>query len=85
MLYLRHGQEDIKWGWTKDNPGNMPEMKQIKVKGQVVWDDTERQEFFEKHLNDIFLPQVKAVGSVKKLDSYAAPAVEDLDDDGLPF
>ena len=86
MLYLRHGQEDIKWGWTKDNPGNMPEMKQIKVKGQVVWDDTERQEFFEKHLNDIFLPQVKAVNSVKKLDSYAAPqVVEDPDDDGLPF
>ncbi len=85
MLYLRHGQEDIKWGWTKDNPGNMPEMKQIKVKGQVVWDDSERQEFFEKHLNDIFLPQVKAVGSVKKLDSYAAPApVEDPGDD-LPF
>jgi hypothetical protein len=63
----------------------MPEMKQIKVKGQVVWDDSERQEFFEKHLNDIFIPQIKAVSSVKKLDSYAAPAVEDPNDDGLPF
>jgi hypothetical protein len=85
MLYLRHGQEDIKWAWTKDNPGNMPEMKQIKVKGQVVWDDSERQEFFEKHLNDIFMPQVKAVSSVKKLDSYGAADITEDPGDDLPF
>jgi hypothetical protein len=84
MLYLRQGQEDIKWAWTKDNPGNMPEMKQVKVKGQVVWDDSERQEFFEKHLNDIFLPQVKSVSTIKKLDSHATEYVEHPGDD-LPF
>jgi len=82
MLYLRHGQEDIKWGWTKDNPGNMPEMKQIKVKGQVVWDDSERQEFFEKYLNEMFLPKIKASGAVEKLDSYSTSEEEDT---GLPF
>jgi hypothetical protein len=60
-------------------------MKQIKVKGQVVWDDSERQEFFEKYLNDIFLLQVKAVGAVKKLDSYQAPAVSEDPGDDLPF
>ena len=85
MLYLRQGQEDIKWAWTKDNPGNMPEMKQIKVKGQVVWDDSERQEFFEKYLNDMFLPKVKSTSvlkdAVEKLDSY----VDDENDSGLPF
>lgn len=85
MLYLRHGQEDIKWAWTKDNPGNMPEMKQVKVKGQVVWDDSDRQEFFEKHLNDIFLPQIKAVRTINKLDSKATEYVEHPGDDDLPF
>jgi hypothetical protein len=60
-------------------------MKQIKVKGQVVWDDSERQEFFEKHLNDIFIPQIKAVSAVKKLDSHAPSLPNDFDDDGLPF
>lgn len=91
MLYLRHGQEDIKWFWTKDNPGYMPEMKQIKVKGQIVWDDSERQEFFERYLETTFKPTISAAAGMKKaqkfiqdLDAKANESVEQSEDD-LPF
>ena len=70
MLYLRHGQEDIKWFWTRETPGDMPEMKQIKVKGQVVWDDSERQEFFEKYLEEKFKPSISAADGMKKAEKF---------------
>jgi len=84
MLYLKQGgQDNVDWAWTRDNPGEMPEMKQIKVKGQVVWDDTDRQEFFEKYLNDTFLPKLKQADSVDK-PSESKSEPEGSEDD-LPF
>lgn len=80
MLYLRYvgSNDSIPWHWTKDNPGGLPDMKKIKVKGQDVWDDTERQEFFEKYLNEKFLPYVKSQAAVSAVPN------EDAGDD-LPF
>lgn len=44
-------QQDVD-GWkkilpyfTKDNPNGLPQMKQVKVKGQLVWDDSEMMQF----------------------------------------
>ena len=92
MLYLRHGQEDIKWAWTRETPGDLPEMKQIKVKGQIVWDDSERQEFFEKYLETTFKPTISAAHGMKKaekfmqkLDSMAKDESLEPQDDDLPF
>ena len=92
MLYLRHGQEDIKWAWTRETPGDLPEMKQIKVKGQIVWDDSERQEFFEKYLEEKFKPSINAAHGMKKaekfmqkLDSMAKDESLEPQDDDLPF
>lgn len=31
--------------FTKDNPGEMPQMKQIKVKGKITWDDSDMMEW----------------------------------------
>ena len=33
--------------FTKDNPNGLPEMKQIKVKGKITWDDSDMTEFLE--------------------------------------
>jgi len=49
-------KESAKWAWTKDNPGDLPPMVQVKVKGQLVWDDTERQEYFEKYIAEKINP-----------------------------
>lgn len=63
MLYLTHkgDQDNIQWYWTKDNPGDLPQMVKMKVKGQEVWDDTERQEYFEKYIHEQVLPSLALV------------------------
>ena len=87
MLYLKYdgSNDNISHYWTKDDPKELPQMQKIRVKGQDVWDDTERQEFFEKYLNEKFIPSLGksfkeiAQGFVDKLDSKANT------EDDLPF
>jgi hypothetical protein len=46
-ILLSQNNAGVKWAFTKDNPGEMPPMKKIKVKGKETWDDTDQLEFFE--------------------------------------
>ena len=77
MLYLRHEgeQDNIQWHWTKENPQGLPEMKKIRVKGTDVWDDTDRQDFFEAYLNDAF---IKKLGAQPKVAQEQAESNDDL-------
>jgi hypothetical protein len=36
--------------WTKDNPGELPTLEKIKVKGKETWDDSKQLEFLTKEL-----------------------------------
>lgn len=93
MLYLAYSDikdekgnfKQIEWAYTKDNPNGLPEMKQIRVKGADVWDDTERQEFFERVLNNDFIPRLSAVmqGTASSNSVVSQQQVEDESD--LPF
>ena len=76
MLYLKHeGEKDnIAWYWTKENPQGLPDMKKIRVKGIDVWDDSERQDYFENYMNETFS---------KKLETPTKQEVSNSDD--LPF
>lgn len=89
MLYVRQGQENVEWAWTREDPKGMPELKQIKVKGQLVWDDSERQEFFEAYLKDQFLPYLQtyhAENAPASVPAAGRPATTSGDpDDDLPF
>jgi len=78
MLYLRHDgdKDNIAWYWTKENPQGLPDMKKIRVKGVDVWDDSERQDYFENYLNETFN---------KKLGSPTPVADAMSNDDDLPF
>ncbi len=43
-------QQDAGWlkrYFTRENPGKLPELAQIKRKGKVEWDDSDRLEFFK--------------------------------------
>jgi hypothetical protein len=66
--------------YTKDNPNGLPKMKQIKVKGAKVWDDTEQLEFFEALIKQIFSADIQA-GAVP----YEAPEEPVDEADDLPF
>jgi hypothetical protein len=48
-LYQEGASKDgkVPFAWTKEEPGDMPQMQQIKKKGKLEWDDSEQLEFFE--------------------------------------
>jgi hypothetical protein len=58
------GKENVKWYWTQENPQDCPPMVQIRVKGQLEWDDSDRQEFFENYLNKHVIPKLSAAAPV---------------------
>jgi hypothetical protein len=84
MLYIRQGENNVDWYWTKDDPKGMPQMVQVKVKGEIVWDDTDRQQFFEDYLSKVFIPKMEAT-VIGKTEKQAEPATDSQHEDDLPF
>lgn len=86
MTVNQNGQK-IDMVYTKDNPNGLPEMKQVKVKGELIWDDTEKMEFLEKMVMEKIVPKLpKPVETPQpqttgQNDSEAA----DVGTDDLPF
>jgi hypothetical protein len=85
-------QKSVKWAWTKDEPGDLPQMKQVKVKGQLVWDDSERQEYFENFIAKNITPilqgnkpaPVDHSEMIKKVE-VAFNSTDNQPNDDLPF
>jgi len=47
-IFVNQNGKALKWKWSKDNPGELPELEKVKVKGQYVYDNSKQLEFFEK-------------------------------------
>jgi hypothetical protein len=78
VIFINQSGKGLKHFWTKDNPGELPPMVKIKVKGKEAWDDSDRLEYLLKYVNEVILPKVG--GSVEKHDAGA-----DAFDDEAPF
>jgi hypothetical protein len=63
LFVTQHGQP-VKWFYTKDNPNGLPQLKQIKVKGKVTWDDSDSMEFLEKMVMTEIVPRLPKGDSV---------------------
>lgn len=103
MLYLSYPSvksgdgkaSNIDWAYTKENPNGCPPMIQVKVKGQMQWDDSDRQEFFESVMNSVLLPKLNASpnAETRKPAPINAPVAEkkypnepiEGETDDLPF
>lgn len=72
VIFLNQNGKPIKHFWTKNNPGEMPQLKKIKVKGVETWDDTDRMEYLENYVKDTILTKVK-------------PSLQDVNEDDTPF
>lgn len=57
-IYIHQDGETIEWFWSKDNPKELPEMKQIKVKGQLQWDDSEQIDFLREYITSNIKPKI---------------------------
>lgn len=58
-LFINQHGIAIKWFFTKDDPAGLPPLQQKKVKGKVVWDDSDTMEFLEKMVNEKIKPFLK--------------------------
>lgn len=57
--YLKQGKDtNIDWYFTKENPHGLPELKETRFKGEIVWDSYDRMQFLEKFVNDHVKPKL---------------------------
>jgi hypothetical protein len=57
-LFVKQNDAWIKSAYTRENPNGMPDLKQITVKGQLVWDDTDRMVFLEAMVEKDIKPKL---------------------------
>ena len=47
-IFVNQNGKALKWKWSKDNMGDLPQLEKVKVKGQMVYDNSKQLEYFEK-------------------------------------
>lgn len=57
-LFVNQGGKAIKWYYTKDNPNGLPDMRQLVVRNEKVWDDTDMMLFLEDMVNRVIRPKL---------------------------
>jgi hypothetical protein len=57
-LFINQDGKAAKWFWTKDNPGDLPGLSKVKVKGKETWDDSDQLEYLENYVKETILPQL---------------------------
>ena len=60
-LFINQNGVALKHAFTRDNPNGMPDMEQVTVKGELVWDDTKRMEFLHNMVNTLILPKLETI------------------------
>lgn len=85
LFITQHGQP-VKWYYTKDDPKGLPELKSIKIKGKMTYDDSDILEFLEKMVNETIVPKLgkpKSPAAASKPSEVIEVEAEEIDD--LPF
>jgi hypothetical protein len=54
-IFVSQNGTALKWAYTKDNRNGLPDLKQIKVKGKITWDDSDMMEFLENMVKELFI------------------------------
>ena len=72
VLFINQNGSGLKHYWTKADPKELPDLKQIKVKGVLTFDDTDRMEYLEDYVKTNILPLIK-------------PVLSDVNEDETPF
>lgn len=68
-----NGMVKVQPAFTKDAPNGLPEMKQIKVKGKVIWDDSDMTEFLENVAKKCFAKIAVAPTNDEGFEGEEAP------------
>ena len=60
-LFINQHGKALKHAFTREAPNGMPDMEQVQVNGQLVWDDTKRLVFLQHMVDTVILPQLPGV------------------------
>jgi hypothetical protein len=77
-------KQKVEFAYTRENPGEMPDLVKRKIKGKDTYDDSDQLDFFEKMVKETILPQL---GNGVKKGSFVAAGADDVTDpnEDLPF
>lgn len=78
-LFINQDGIAIKHAFTREHPNGMPDMEQVTVKGQQVWDDTKRIQFLYNMVSTTIIPKLEGTPV-----SATQTADEDYDNFGKP-
>lgn len=84
LFITQHGIP-LKHFYTRDNPNGLPELKQIKVKGKITWDDSDMMEFLENMVNTEIVPKLPKQGAAASSPEPVEAGDADPDKEDLPF
>ena len=80
-LFVNQNGVSIKHGYTKDNPNGIPQMEQVTVKGQLVWDDSKILVFLEEMVKEKIVPQLEGVSSFEETKPEEKSSLDTLADE----
>lgn len=97
-LFINQDGVALKHAYTRENPNGIPDMEQVTVKGQLVWDDTKRIAFLYNMVATVIIPKLEAINGKQtaaasptapnavqnEVNNFDAPA-ETLNSDDVPF
>lgn len=86
-LFINQDGIALKHAYTKDQPNGMPDMEQVVIKGEKVWDDTKRITFLHNMVVTTILP--KLGGDIQSTETahFASETTEaeEINPDDIPF
>lgn len=84
--FLKQGDTDVPWYFTREETHGMPELTAVKIKGKDTWDNYDQMLFLEGFLEKNVKPKLSSHGSgAIDNDPPFAPDEISPDDDDLPF
>lgn len=84
-LFVNQNGSALKQFYSKDRPNGIPDMKQITVKGEQVWDSTDQLFFLENMVKTQILPKLgKPVQANVGLPEVGVQT-EEINPDDIPF
>ncbi len=92
-LFINQDGKALKHAYTKVEPNGLPPMKQVTVKGSLVWDDTDQMIFLENMVKTSIIPkltgvaptQAKPVDELEQMASEAQAIDSGVNPDDVPF
>jgi len=86
-LFINQDGQTIKHAYTKENPNGMPDLEQVTVKGEKVWDDTKRIDFLHEMVMSNIVPKLAddTVAPETDAESLKKEVEDEMNPEEIPF